>query len=191
MSSASRSTNASLPHFVDQLDLAALGREHGLDAEDLAEWIKTVSAHTERLPLTPLEERMDAVLAAAGCALAVERHCGRLEEAFTPEGRVFLQDGKDLGDVAVVVGTGGPVAHSADPAAILGGCIRRPGSLSLKPIAPRMLVDTRYLLWAMGLLAEVEPTAALTLMKENLAPCGKDRTRETGDLVENEPVPTG
>ena len=60
------------------------------------------------------------------------------------------------------------IAHSPDAAAILRACVRRPGSFSLGPVAPNLLVDGRYLLWAMGLLAETEPTAALALMKEHL-----------------------
>ena len=38
----------------------------------------------------------------------------------------------------------------------------------LKPESPRLWIDQRYILWAMGLLAEVSPQAALHLMREHL-----------------------
>jgi uncharacterized protein (TIGR01319 family) len=115
---------------------------------------------------------MDAVLAKAACGIATERHCGRLEEAFTPEGRIFLQEGKDLGRVGWVIGTGGPITNCPAPATILGSAVRLPGSLSLKPRNPRFLVDRRYILWAMGLLAETKPAVALVLMKKHLERVG-------------------
>jgi uncharacterized protein (TIGR01319 family) len=157
-----------LPHLVEKLDLDRLARESDLDPAAMHAWVQTVVAQPDRLPATPEEARMDTALAAAGCSIAVERHSGRLEEVFTPEGRFFVQEGKDLGRVKWIIGTGGPVAHSTEAAAILRACVRMPGSLSLGPVAPELLVDRRYLLWAMGLLAGTEPVAALALMKGHL-----------------------
>ena len=167
-----------LPRLVETLDLDRLARVYDLDAAALRAWVETVVAQSDRLPACAAEARMDTALAAAGCAIAVERHSGRLEEAFAPEGRIFVQEGKDLGRVKWIIGTGGPVAHSPDAAAILRACVRRPGSLSLGPVAPELLVDRRYLLWAMGLIAGIEPEAALALMKEHL-----ESARIDGGLV--------
>jgi hypothetical protein len=48
---------------------------------------------------------------------AAERHCGRLEAVFTPNGQRFIQHGKDLTGIKSVIGTGGPVIFSGTPAA--------------------------------------------------------------------------
>jgi uncharacterized protein (TIGR01319 family) len=161
-----------LRFLVEKLDLDGLGRTAGLDPSAFRAWVETVGAHPEVLPSNSTEARMDTVLATAACAIATERHCGRLEEAFTPEGRVFLQEGKDLGRVGWVVGTGGPMTNSSEPATILASAVRLPGSLSLKPRNPEFLLDRRYILWAMGLLTETEPAVALVLMNEHLERVG-------------------
>jgi uncharacterized protein (TIGR01319 family) len=169
---ADMGTRHTLRHLMEKLDLEAMAANAGpnVSVKTLKAWVDEVTAHPDRVPSTPPEERMDGAFAAAACDTAVERHFGRLEEAFTPEGRIFLQEGKDLGGVGWVVGTGGPVANSRHPDEILAGCVRHPGSPSLKPLAPALVVDRRYLLWAMGLLAETEPAAALMLMKRHLTP---------------------
>ena len=95
-----------LPQLMEKLDLDRLARDNGLDAAALSAWVETVVAQPDRLPADTAEARMDTALAAAGCAIAVERHSGRLEETFTPEGRIFVQEGKDLGRVKWVIGTG-------------------------------------------------------------------------------------
>jgi hypothetical protein len=68
-----------------------------------------------------------------------------------------------------VIGTGGVLAASADARAILRRALadaREP--LALKPVAPRLLLDREYLLYACGLLQGVEPQAALELALEHL-----------------------
>jgi len=160
-----------LPFLMEQLDLAGVASRAGCTAEDLRAWADAIRTDPGRLPSAGLQERIDAALAAAGLALAVERHCGRVEETYTPEGRAYIQEGKDLSRVRWVVGSGGPLAAARDPGAILAGVRREPGSPSLRPAAPEFLVDRKYLLWAMGLLAGEEPAAALALMKKHLEPC--------------------
>jgi hypothetical protein len=159
-----------LPFLLEGLDLAALAARAGCAAEDVTAWAAAVRAEPGRLPSAGREERIDAALAAAGLALAAERHCGRLEETFTPEGRAFVQEGKDLSRVRLVVGSGGPLAVAREPGKLLAGFRREAGSPVLKPEAPEFLVDRSYLLWAMGLLAGSEPAAALALMRKHLVP---------------------
>jgi hypothetical protein len=38
----------------------------------------------------------------------------------------------------------------------------------LKPLDPIMWVDGKYILWAMGLLAQVNPGVAIRLLKDHL-----------------------
>mgnify|MGYP001076992222 CR=1 FL=1 len=136
------------------IDLEGLCAEHGLQPEEVMAWTTRVAADPGAIPHSTQETAADTALAAAACRLAVQRHCGRLEEVWGPEGRVFLQEGKDLGDAGWVVGTGGPAAFGPAPEVILAAARRRAGSASLLPRAPRFLADRDYLLWAVGLLAQ-------------------------------------
>jgi uncharacterized protein (TIGR01319 family) len=101
--------------------------------------------------------------------IAADRHCGRLEMVFTPGGQRFIQHGKDLTGVKSVIGTGGPVIFSQNPRQILEGALFRPDNpFVLKPKKPNFYLDSEYILYAVGLLAQMKPEAALTLAKKYL-----------------------
>lgn len=68
-----------------------------------------------------------------------------------------------------MIGTGGIFVYGQAPQRVLAAALFDPArSMSLRPRAPRLLIDAAYLLYAVGLLAEVAPTAALRLAKASL-----------------------
>ena len=86
-------------------------------------------------------------------------------------GPVSMQTGKDLGSVTTVIGTGGVLAHGADPAAALARALADPAKpQSLRPKDPELRLDSDYLLFACGLLAGIEPEVALTLGLTHMHP---------------------
>ncbi len=102
---------------------------------------------------------------------AVDRHVGSLRTIVTPNGEVEVQRGKDLTEVPWVVGAGGPIAFSADPAAVLEGALFESAMpMLLKPKNPNLLLDKHYILFALGLLAQTEPAKALSLMEKYVTP---------------------
>ncbi len=102
---------------------------------------------------------------------AVDRHVGSLKSMVTPNGEVVIQRGKDLTQVPCVIGAGGPVSFSADPAYVLEGALFEEDMPALlKPKAPNILFDEHYILFALGLLAQSEPAKALSLMRKYLVP---------------------
>ncbi len=111
------------------------------------------------------------LLSQAAVRSAVDRHVGSLRNVVTPNGEVTLQRGKDLTRLGWVVGAGGPVSFSADPRAVLQGALFEPELPTvLKPKAPALLLDSEYVLFALGLLAQSEPAKALRLMRKYVAP---------------------
>ncbi|MDR2355817.1 MAG: glutamate mutase L [Clostridiales Family XIII bacterium] len=98
---------------------------------------------------------------------AVERHAGRLDSIMTGEGEVWVQRGKDLSKLACVLGAGGPLAFSSDPRYVLAGAASDAPNI-LVPREPRFLLDARYILFAIGLLAQSEPAKALRIVKKYL-----------------------
>ncbi len=100
---------------------------------------------------------------------AVDRHVGTIECVVTHNGEFWVQRGKDLTPIKTVIGAGGPVAFSSDPRRVLGGAVFAPTAPNiLKPKAPRFYLDSRYILFAVGLLAQSDPKKALRIIKKYL-----------------------
>ncbi|MCR4395028.1 MAG: glutamate mutase L, partial [Dehalococcoidales bacterium] len=100
---------------------------------------------------------------------AVERHCGKLEEIYSPAGKMLLQRGKDLSNIGYVIGTGGALAYSRTPQKILSAALYNPARQDiLKPIKPRFLVDEQYILYAVGLLSQSDSEKAFKLANKYL-----------------------
>jgi len=101
--------------------------------------------------------------------VAVRRHAGTRETVFGPHGPVVVQRGKDLSRVGTIVGTGGPLAHGVDATAVLSA-VRASASDTncLLPVYPEFYLDNDYLLYAAGLLAQVDKEAAFGLAIKNV-----------------------
>jgi uncharacterized protein (TIGR01319 family) len=88
-----------------------------------------------------------------------------------------VQRGKDLTGVKAVVGTGGPLAFSSDPWMILQGACAgdRAKHNLLKPLSPTYFIDSRYILYAVGLISEVAPKEALVIAKKYVKPLASSK----------------
>jgi uncharacterized protein (TIGR01319 family) len=92
---------------------------------------------------------------------AVYRHAGRIETRRSPDGDVWIQRGKDLGGVKLVIGAGGPIAFSRDPRfALEGAAASESAPDALAPRGPGYMLDREYILFAVGLMAQSEPAKA-------------------------------
>ena len=131
--------------------------------------IAALHRNVDALPRDASQFALDAALVRAAIRVAVARHAGTRETVYTAQGPVSVQRGKDLRDVALVIGTGGALVHARDPATILEVAAADPAApASLRPRAPRFAIDRHYLLYAAGLLAQVAPQAAFDLASANL-----------------------
>lgn len=162
----------SLPSLIEAAGADDIARRLGIDENEVEAWALNCGQHLDLVPeAASLGQRIDQELAAEAVRLSMARHCGRLETVYTIEGPSFVQTGKDLSEVLYVIGTGGPIINS--PALTLKGALRGPEDIDLlKPVAPKLLVDRKYILSAMGLLSQLEPEAALALMMAEL-PAGE------------------
>src|SRR5205823_4101897 len=136
---------------------------------DVASALSRFESNVEMLPSNDADMRLDDALARAAVDIAMTRHAGTIETVYTAQGPVQVQRGKDLSGVGVLIGTGGAIVHARDPASILDvACAdaRHPGSL--RPRAPRLAVDAEYLLYAAGLLAQVDPVVAFDCARNHL-----------------------
>ncbi len=159
--------------------LERIAADAGLDAARAATLLAGIARDVERLPRSAEEHALDRALARAAVRHAVARHCGTVETVHTVNGPVTVQRGKDLRRVNSVIGTGGAIAESRDPRAILAMALADPREpLSLRPAAPRLLVDRQYLLYACGLLGAADAPAALELALAHLEPLAEENPHE-------------
>jgi uncharacterized protein (TIGR01319 family) len=152
----------------------AVGKEHfqsGLTSSnlDLEDAINRLRHAPECLPESEPERILDTELARSAARLAMERHAGTIQTVFGPEGQISIQYGKDLRGIKTVIGTGGPLIFNTSPAEVLEETVYSEANpFSLKPKAPDFFLDQQYLLYAIGLLSEVEPDKALRVAKKYL-----------------------
>ena len=128
------------------------------------------------VPAGDSQTRDQLLLSRLAVKTAVDRHVGRLECRMTMNGETWFQRGKDLTELKLVLGAGGPLAFSADPLYVLRGAAGSEDPSVLKPKEPRYLLDKRYILFAVGLLSLSEPEKALRIFKKyvtELAPVGE------------------
>jgi uncharacterized protein (TIGR01319 family) len=165
--------------IVDAAGIEGIAADARLARERVQALVQAISKDVERLPASAEEHALDQALARAAVRIAVGRHCGTVETVYTVTGPVTVQRGKDLSRVAAVIGTGGAIVSAGNPRAVLEVALADAAEpLALKPKAPRLLLDTHYLLYACGLLACVEPAAALDLALDHLHPLEQENAHE-------------
>jgi uncharacterized protein (TIGR01319 family) len=166
--------------IVEAAGLERIAGDAGVAGAAVEGWLARIDDNMEILPDNDDCQAVDRAMARAAIAMAMKRHAGNIRVAHAATGPVSVQEGKDLTGVAVLIGTGGALAHAVDPAGILAVALADAGDkTSLRPRAPAMYIDRDYLLYAAGLLAEVEPDAAFALAMNGIGMMGDER-RDAG-----------
>ena len=160
----------SLGPLAEAAGLEETAASLGLECEKVTDWLEVCRLTPEVLPATGTTEReIDEFLASEAVRLSLARHVGFVETVFTVQGQAFAQTGKDLSSTGLVIGTGGPIINSQNPARVLAGAIWKPSDVNLlKPLSPKLAVDHKYIMSAMGLLSRLDPEAALAILKEEI-----------------------
>jgi uncharacterized protein (TIGR01319 family) len=139
-------------------------------------WIARVSGTPELVAHAPEERAFDDALALSCLALSLARHAGTEEEAWTPQGKVLVQRGKDLGGVRRLVASGGFLARIGTADLVhraLAEAARpdaRTGARPLLPLHPSVLADRQYLVPIAANLAADFPREAARLAVDGFVP---------------------
>lgn len=159
----------SIKGIVDAAGLKKVAAIANLSEERLSEIVELFSTHTDMLPFDDETQRADEALASMAVRVAMTRHAGRLSEIFGLGGLQLIQTGKNLVNVNQFIVTGGSLIHTQNTGRIASyGFFDAEDPGSLKPRKCTVLVDRSYIIAAMGLLSQVYPEAALTILKEEL-----------------------
>ena len=128
--------------------------------------------HTDFVPSTEEELQFDEVMAKICVDISMKRHAGTVTPVYSPLGMMYSQEGKDLMELPYLVGTGGVIVNSRNPEEILkAGLFHEEDLESLKPRHPKYLIDEKYVLSALGLLAMVDEEKALRMLKKYVVKC--------------------
>jgi uncharacterized protein (TIGR01319 family) len=131
--------------------------------------VQHLSDDTAAVPRSEEDFLVDIALAGTAVDIATRRHAGRIKDVYFPTGKVRIQQGKDLMKITNVIGTGGIFAYGQEPRRVLqAACWHRDSPESLRPLAPEFLIDEKYILFAVGLLAQSSPKEALRIIKKHL-----------------------
>lgn len=162
----------SLTHVFEQLpEYVCSDKEY---MQRVQTWVELCTAHPDTLAAPDSEEeRIEEFLGRSAVSLAVERHCGRLTEVYTPLGEMHTLEGKDLMSLPTVIGIGGVIRNSRHPEEILKGSlydIMR--SECTKPRNPKFYLDKKYIFASMGLLSMVDTELAFELLDKECVALG-------------------
>src|SRR4051794_23775319 len=124
------------------------------------------------VPTDAAEQDLDEAIAREAAGLALRRHAGRSKVVVSPEGRVIERSGKDLREVALLVGSGGVLRHGRPGVAarIFAGSVGEVEAGWQLPQRARVTVDQQYVLAAAGLLAHGHPETARRLVEQLAQP---------------------
>lgn len=164
----------SAPFLLENAGANAVAHAADVSADDAAAWVTHCNSNPETCakPDTP-GRRVDEALAGAAMSSSLLRHCGVLEQIFTPLGEIYTLTGKDLSEIPLVIGIGGILQNSVDPAAIFYKALNDARSGAPERMLPRnpiFCMDSRYIFSAMGLLGSMEPELALSFLKNEFQP---------------------
>jgi len=128
--------------------------------------------HTDFIPVKEEDIAFDEVMAKICVDISMKRHAGTVAQVYSPLGMMYSQEGKDLMELPYLVGTGGVIVNSKNPKEILkAGLFHEEDMEALKPRHPKYLLDEKYVLSALGLLAMVDEDKALRMLKKYIVKC--------------------
>ena len=161
--------------IAEAVGIPMLSQIAGLPEDRTEALLDEITIHTDSLPDTDEKRRLDQALASMAVKVGITRHAGTVEKVYTPVGEAYVQTGKDLSRVDKIIFTGGSLIHNPPGVAkaISSYALYDPAEpASLKPKNVDILIDTQYILSAMGLLSQYAPDTALKIMKKELKSYG-------------------
>lgn len=128
------------------------------------------SSNTGFISQNDKDLNFDGAIAKLCADISMARHVGHLKQVYNGgDGAMWQQEGKDLGAIPYFIGTGGILVFNSNYEEIMSASLAREDDpLVLKPKTPKFLLDRKYILAAMGLLATENADMAIRIMKKYL-----------------------
>lgn len=155
--------------LIAELGFEKAAMEAGVTATELAAGIQERITNTGIVADNDGEKAIDEMIASAAARIAARRHVGRWEPVHGSNCKK-IQTGKNLQDVDLIIGTGGPIINSRDPQKILQEVLRKAkgDEYLLLPKKGSFYLDEDYILYAVGLLSYEDPDFAFEVMENSI-----------------------
>ena len=152
-----------------EIGMENLCREAGASEEEVNAVIGKWITHNRELAQKDIEVKIDHALTCGAVRISARRHAGWIEH-ISSAGVKAVQHGKNLSNIRAVIGTGGPIIFGKDRHRILSQVLRTKCKEPdiLLPEEAKFYLDKDYVLFAGGLLREVDEDAAFLIMKNSL-----------------------
>ncbi|MGM0595662.1 MAG: glutamate mutase L [Myxococcota bacterium] len=141
---------------------------------ELENWVELLQEQPQLLPDNSKQEEFDRILARTCIHHSITRHGGKIRSSWTPQGQVWLQEGKDLRQIPKVVFTGGYAAANPDidlyKTAFSNRNPGNPEKIKLIPRKPQSFADVDYIWPLLGNLAEIYPEQTAQLAVSSCRP---------------------
>lgn len=159
--------------IVASIGLRNVAQRTSTDEEAASRYLGKIAEDASYIPADDTETAMDVLLSQVAVRVAASRHAGQLEPVLYTQGKdLFRLRGKDLRDIKMLIGTGGIFTSPAGPEILRSALFDENHPESLRPKTPTLLVDTRYVMYAVGLLASRDEGAAMKLALSSLREVG-------------------
>ncbi|WP_314062147.1 methylaspartate mutase accessory protein GlmL [uncultured Vagococcus sp.] len=142
---------------------------HHYDETELRRNCLLREQHPDFIPSTPDQSDFDNLMAKIAVSIGMDRHAGVTRRERHPRHDTYYQQGKDLRQIDLLIGTGGIIINSSQPKNILKAALQT-DTQHLKPLKPAFYLDSSYIVSSLGLLAEHHPQVALRMLTKYLIP---------------------
>ena len=134
----------------------------------LTDYVRFVESHPAHIAKSSDECAFDRALAITAVEVALKRHAGYLAQEYNPVMGTApgTPIGRDLREVKTVIAVGGIFVYNSDAyrRKIMTEAFRHHG-ISLLPERPKLYFDVQYVLYAVGVLSQIDPDMALDFVK--------------------------
>ena len=155
--------------LAKEIGLSKLAQQSGVTEGQLMRSIDRRVQENRYLADSEEERAIDSALACGAARISARRHAGRIEHVHSASCKT-VQHGKNLSEVRAVIGTGGPILFGGSSRRILENVLsdvsREPDILL--PRESRFFLDRDYVLYAAGLLREIDSDCALHILKNSM-----------------------
>jgi uncharacterized protein (TIGR01319 family) len=155
--------------LIKEIGIQNFINEVAYSIDDVNKVINKWITKNKELATSKIEVKVDQALAKGAVRISARRHAGWIEH-ISSSGLKAIQHGKNLTEIKKIIGTGGPIIYSREPKEILSQVIRSRNKEPdvLLPEHSTFYLDKDYVLFAGGLLNEVDKDIAFLLMKNSL-----------------------
>jgi len=139
--------------------------ELNLDIDTIKSMITNRVTNNDFLANSDKELMLDFCLTKGAVKVATRRHAGYTENVHSNVCKL-IQKGKNLSKVNCIIGTGGSIVSGQNQLGILNAALRNPSQENniLLPAQSKFFIDSQYILYAAGLLREINEQAAFEIM---------------------------